>query len=130
MTSQPKTLPACIINSLSAVGIISAFCFRIIILLDHLDPSLVRPIWYIGVTGSFAFFGYRYWISQKRRRAVEESGLIEKLQTEEELNSDDRNIALYLLSSIQKSRENWNYLAIFILSLVAVVGGLILTVLG
>ena len=130
MTSQPKTLPACIINSLFVVGIISAFCFRIIILLDHLDPSLVRPIWYIGVTGYILFFGYRYWISQKRRRAVEESGLIEKLQTEEELNSDDRNIALYLLSSIQKSRENWNYLAIFILSLVAVVGDLILTVLG
>jgi len=33
---------------------------------------------------------------------------------------------LYLLSSIQKSREDWNYLAIFILSIVAIVLDLLL----
>jgi len=35
-------------------------------------------------------------------------------------NANDRDAALYLLNSVRKSQEDWNYLAIFVLSLVAI----------
>jgi hypothetical protein len=37
------------------------------------------------------------------------------------LNADDRAAAFYFLNSINKSPEDWNYLAIFILSALAIV---------
>ena len=39
-----------------------------------------------------------------------ESGIIAKLQSGNALSAEDREAALYLLNSIQKSREDWNYL--------------------
>jgi hypothetical protein len=43
-----------------------------------------------------------------------------------ELSSGDRQAALYLLNSIRKSPEDWNYLAIFALSLAAIALDLLL----
>jgi len=35
-------------------------------------------------------------------------------------DANDRDAALYLLNSVRKSQEGWNYLAIFVLSIVAI----------
>jgi hypothetical protein len=66
------------------------------------------------------FFMYRYGISLRRKRAIAQTGIIEKLQSAAVLSEEDRQSALYLLSSVQKSPEDWNYLAIFVLSIVAI----------
>ena len=42
------------------------------------------------------------------------------------LEFEDKENALYLLRSVVVSRENWNYLAIFIFSVVAIVADLML----
>jgi hypothetical protein len=83
-------------------------------------------VWYFGVLGYMVFFIYRYFISLRRKRVVARTEILEKLRGAEVLSADDRAAALYLLSSIQKSPEDWNYLAIFILSAVAIVIDLML----
>ncbi|MGD8588730.1 MAG: hypothetical protein PVG22_07830 [Chromatiales bacterium] len=42
------------------------------------------------------------------------------------LEYEDKENALYLQKSLVASREHWNYLAIFILSVVAIVADLVL----
>ena len=108
------------------IGVISSVAFRLIIILQKLKPGWVRPVWYFGVLGYMIFFIYRYYISQRRKRVVAQSGIIAKLQGGQPLSPDDRQAALYLLSSIQKSPEDWNYLAIFILSAIAIAIDLLL----
>ena len=76
------------------------------------------------------FFLYRYVISLKRKRAIHEYNLISKLQGDEKLSSEDREVAVYLLSSLKKSRENLNYLFIFALSGIAVVIDILLSMQG
>ena len=120
MAAIPRIVPKPVIIGFFLLGLLSSVAFRTIILLQKYSPGWVRPVWYFGVLGYMVFFIYRYYISQRRKRAIEHTNVIEKIRTGETLSVDDRDAALYLLNSVSKSQEDWNYLAIFLLSLVAI----------
>ena len=73
------------------------------------------------------FFLYRYHITRKRKRAVEDFQLIEKIRANACLEDKDREVLLYLLSSIRLSLEDINYAIIFVLSVIAVAADLVLS---
>ena len=125
--NKPHIVPKYIIYGFFGLGLLSAVAFRAIIVFEHLGPGWVRPVWYIGTAGYVLFFVYRYGITRKRKRAIEEFRLIEKLKTDACLGEDDREAVLYLLSSIKSSLEDINYAIIFLLSLVAVAVDLVLS---
>jgi hypothetical protein len=122
-------VPKYIIYGFFILGLLSAIAFRAIILFQRLEPSWVRPVWYIGTVGYFFFFLYRYAITKKRKGAIEGFELIEKVKANACLNRQDREVILYLLSSIRFSLEDINYAIIFILSLIAVATDLLLSAL-
>jgi hypothetical protein len=122
----PKIIPKPVIIGFFVLGLLSSVAFRAIILFQKFCPGWVRPIWYFGVIGYMLFFMYRYSISLRRKRTIRQASIVEKLKAGAALSPDDRNAVLYLLSSIQKSPEDWNYLAIFILSIVAIALDLLL----
>lgn len=102
------------------LGLSTAIALRAIIILEHVEPGWVRPAWYFAVLGNFIFFYYRYQITEKRKKAVRDHQLIEKVEKLDSLSKDDREVLTYLLNSIAKSPEHLNYLIIFIFSLVAI----------
>ncbi len=118
---KPTILHPSIIYGFLALGIISAIAFRTITILQNIEPAWVRPMWYIGVVGYMFFFLYRYYIAERRKKAIEMYQLIEKVKANACLTEEDREVVIYLLSSIQKSPENINYLIIFILSIIAII---------
>ena len=95
-----------------ALGLSTAIGFRALIVINHIQPDWVRPVWYFAVLGNFLFFCHRYLITQKRKRAIEDHQLIEKIQTETVLSVKERKALTYLLQSIKRSPENINYLII------------------
>ncbi|MCW7752807.1 hypothetical protein OOT00_02260 [Desulfobotulus sp. H1] len=116
----PRTLPMVLIDSFFALGLFSALMFRILIVFTQWQVQWFRPVWYAGVMGYVLFFGFRYYISRKRRRVIADFCLGDKLEKDLPLSADDRGALLYLVNSIRKSRENMNYLFIFVLSCLAV----------
>ena len=126
MNNVPKLLPRSVIFSFFWIGLLSSLAFRVLILCQKYQPSLVRPMWYVGVVGYMFFFMYRYYISQRRKRTIARSEIIAKISTGANLSVDDRAAALYLLNSIRKSQEDWNYLAIFVMSIVTIALDLLL----
>lgn len=120
-TTTPKIVPQPVIVGFFLLGLLSSVAFRAIILFQKFNPVWVRPVWYFGVIGYMIFFMYRYGISQRRKRTITQSGIIEKIREGVTLSDDDREAALYLLNSVRRSQEDWNYLAIFVLSAVAIV---------
>ena len=125
--NKPHIVPKYIIYGFFVLGLVSAIAFRAIIVFQHLEPGWVRSVWYIGTAGYVFFFVYRYKITRKRKKAIEEFRLIEKLKTNSCLEDDDREVVLYLLSSIKFSLEDINYAIIFLLSIIAVAADLFLS---
>ena len=126
MSTAPKIILKPVIVGFFLLGLLSSVAFCAIILLQKYEPTWVRPVWYFGVLGYMLFFMYRYYISQRRKHAIAHSDIIEKIRTGEALNQDEREAALYLLKSVRTSQEDWNYLAIFVLSIVAIALDLLL----
>lgn len=126
--SQPHTVSPLVINLFFLMGLLSAFAFRVLVVLAHFNSQWFRPVWYLGVVGYFGFFLYRYLISRKRRQAISDFQLIAKLESGEPLSEVDREVVVYILKSLVKSRENVNYMAIFILSVLAVMADLALSI--
>jgi len=125
--NEIHVVPKYVIYGFFILGLLSAIAFRAIILFQRLEPLWVRPVWYIGTGGYFFFFLYRYAITKKRKSAIEGFGLIEKVKANACLTEQDREVVLYLLSSIRFSLEDINYAIIFILSLIAVAADLLLS---
>ena len=124
---KPHSVPKSVSYGFFVLGLVSAIAFRAIIIFQHLEPSWVRPVWYIGTGGYFFFFIYRYEITRKRKKAIEEFQLIEKLKANACLQDEDREVVLYLLRSIKFSPEDLNYAVIFVLSIIAIVADLALS---
>lgn len=103
------------------LGLSASIAFRALVVIEHIDAAWVRPVWYFAVLGNFIFFYYRFRITGKRKRAEREHRLLEKLSGREPLTESDREVLVYLLSSIKKSPENINYLIISVFSLVAII---------
>ena len=123
----PHTVSKATVYGFFLLGLLSAIAFRIIIVFQHVKPSWVRPVWYAGVLGYLVFFLYRYSISRKRKRAIKEYELIEKVRADACLSEEEREAVIYLLSSIKKSMEDINYYIIFILSILAIIVDIILS---
>lgn len=102
------------------LGLSTAIAIRALIVLNHVEPAYVRPVWYFAVLGNFVFFYYRYQITEKRKKAIQDYQLIEKILTQRHLSEEDRDVLVYLLTSIRKSPEHINYLIIFVFSLLAI----------
>ncbi len=120
MSYAPKVVPKPVIVGFFILGLLSSVAFRALILLQKYNPEWVRPVWYFGVVGFTVFFMYRYFISQRRKRTIAHSGIIKKISEGATLSADERDAALYLLKSVRASQEDWNYLAIFVLSIIAI----------
>jgi pilus assembly protein TadC len=77
MGNTPTVIPKPVIIGFFILGLLSSVAFRAIILLQKFDPAWVRPVWYFGVLGYMIFFMYRYRISQRRKRTIAQSAIIE-----------------------------------------------------
>lgn len=120
VNATPKLAPAYLRYGALFTGLAASIAFRTLVVIEHIDPGWVRPVWYFAVMGNFLFFFYRFRITGKRKNVVREHELIEKLGNEETLTDEDRAALTYLLSSIRKSPENINYIIISIFSLLAI----------
>ncbi|MEJ2389986.1 MAG: hypothetical protein P8019_01120 [Gammaproteobacteria bacterium] len=121
MTDKKPALPSkFIIYGAFTLGLATAIAVRAIIVLDHLHPSWVRPVWYFAVLGNFVYFFYRYRVTEKRKKAIHRHRLLEKLSSQDPLSNDDRDVLIYLLTSLKKSPENLNYLIIVAFSILAI----------
>ncbi len=126
-TQKPHIVPKYVKLGFFSLGLLSAIAFRAIIIFQQLEPSWVRPVWYMGIIGYLLFFLYRFRITKKRKKAVSDFGLLEKVESNAPLTEEDREALTYLLSSITVSPEDMNYAIIFLLSIVAIAADIVLS---
>lgn len=105
-------------------GIIATVLYRAIIFFTDSNPVALRVTWYLGTIGFVVYFLHRYDIAKRRTQVIQQLGLAEKIPQLKELSDTDRQGMQYLFSTLQSSREKWNYYVIFASSIVALLAGL------
>ena len=108
------------------VGIIATVAYRIIIVLNFYSPLWVKVSWYIGTIGFILYFGHRYNIARKRAKLVEDYNLIETVQQADCVDVQKKEALFYLVKTSLTSKSRWNSAVIFVLSLSALIIGVIL----
>jgi hypothetical protein len=105
-------------------GIIATLAYRIIIVLNEVDPLWVKISWYVGTIGFIIYFIHRYEISEKRAQLISDLHLDDKLQKVQELSKDEKDAIGYILGTLKSTKEKWNYIFIFVASAIALLWGM------
>lgn len=108
-------------------GIIATVAYRIIIFLNIYSSLWVDIAWYIGTVGFVFYFWHRYDVAKKRAELVEDYKLVEAVDNST-IEPSKKQALHYLVETSLTSKSRWNSGLIFILSLVALIFGIILDV--
>lgn len=107
------------------IGVVSAILLRGVKLTADVFPVFSRVGWYVAVIGYCFFFLHRLKVSNKRKSAIKQLDLLNKIKNKEPLNMIDYDALNYVLWSLSVSKEKMNYFIILAFSVVAIVVGLI-----
>ncbi|OGE18870.1 hypothetical protein A3J19_04940 [Candidatus Daviesbacteria bacterium RIFCSPLOWO2_02_FULL_41_8] len=107
-------------------GIIATFCYRAIVVINNYSHFWTQIFWYIGTVGFIIYFAHRYQISEKRAKLIKKYGFDEKLKNLNGLSEEEKDALKYIFNTLQSSKEKWNFIFIFVLSLVALILGIYL----
>lgn len=121
MKHEFDVLPKWLIHLLLWIGLASGIAVRLLMLLNRVYPAAAVWVWRFAMLGYFIFFAYRFIIGHRRRRMVNHYDLIEKIGQAEGIDPTAREATLYVLRSIVRSKELFNYAFICVLSLMALV---------
>lgn len=128
MSGSFQVLPKWVVLLFFWVGLIAAVCIRSLTLLTHYSPVAAGWVWRFAMVSYTFFFGYRYLIGKRRMRIVRENQLIKKVEEAGALDPETQKATLYILNSIVRSKELFNYVFICILSVVALLLDILVSV--
>lgn len=121
MANEFKVLPRWMIHLFLWIGLLAGIAVRSLMLLNRVNPVAAIWVWRYAMLSYTVFFGYRYLITRRRRRVVLNHKLIDRISATNELDPTTRQATLYILRSIIRSKELFNYAFICILSLIALI---------
>tara|TARA_Y100000310_G_scaffold338149_1_gene427031 strand:+ start:495 stop:890 length:396 start_codon:yes stop_codon:yes gene_type:complete len=108
------------------VGIIATLAYRIIIILNFYDPLWVKISWYIGTIGFILYFGYLFNLQSKRADLATQYNLLNVVRKMKGIKEKQKEALRYIVKSNATSKAKWNSAIIFILSVLALIIGIIL----
>lgn len=101
------------------LGIVGALGLRVVLILNGYNPIYAKIAWYIAMFSLTAYYFYRKWIENKRRKMILATDLLEKVK-KNILTSEDRNVVSTLLGSIIVSKQILNLNILFYASIIAI----------
>lgn len=105
------------------IGLMSTVAYRLIIFFTHVSPFWLKCAWYVGTVGYIIYFAHRYQIARRRSRVIHHYQLAAKVPQLHELSSEEQKAMSYVFATLGSTKEQWNYIAIFALSTVALLYG-------
>jgi hypothetical protein len=127
MEEEMKVQSNFFIGFFVVVGIVATLAYRIIIILNFYSSIWVKISWYIGTVGFILYFGYLYNVQSKRARLAVDYHLLSAID-KTKIKGKQKQALRYIVKSNVNSKTKWNSAAIFILSVMALVIGVILDI--
>ncbi len=101
------------------IGLIATVALRVVAVLIDIKPVYGKVAWYIGVSGFFVFFVYKFKVGQARSKLISQKNLVDKIAHQKQLTEEDYSLIGAILCSLSSRKERINYFFIFGLSAVA-----------
>lgn len=120
MDNEFKVLPRWTIYLFLWIGLMAGIAVRLLMLLNRVNPVAAIWVWRFAMLSYAVFFGYRYIIT-RRRLVMTHHNLLARIREAEDLDPTTREAKLYIMRSITRSKELFNYAFICILSMVALI---------
>lgn len=106
-------------------GIVATISYRAIVILNHYSQLISQIAWYVGTVGFIIYFWHRYIVSEKRVELIKRHDLINAVKNTN-LAQDQIEANEYILTTLLSTKEKWNYIVIFISSILAILVGIYL----
>ena len=125
MNNNPHASPSWMRNLFFWFGIIATVCYRAIVVLNHYNKTISLIAWYVGTVGFILYFWHRYIVSERRVKLIKEHDLIAAV-AKTNLSKDQIEANEYILTTLLSTKEKWNYIVIFVTSILAMIIGIYL----
>jgi hypothetical protein len=107
------------------IGIISAFSYRIIIVLNFVEPSWVKAAWYIGTVGFIFYFWSRYKAVSQFSSLIRDEKLVAAVKKAGNISPEQKVALSHIVKTLAATKAQINYVIIFILSGLALIAGIV-----
>jgi len=107
------------------IGIIATLAYRIIIVLNFYSPNWVKVSWYIGTVGFVLYFGHRFDAQRRRVKLISDYGLDKAVKKVKGIGPKQKEALNHVIRTTYASKSRWNSAVIFILSILALIVGII-----
>jgi len=108
------------------IGFVATLAYRIIIILNFYSSLWVKISWYVGTVGFILYFGYLYNLQSERSELAKQYHLSKVVKKMKGLKGNQKEALWYIVKSNETSKAKWNSAVIFILSMLALIIGIIL----
>lgn len=112
------------------IALIATIAMRIIEPLNIIDSLYGKLAWYIGVTGFFIFFLYKFVIDHKRQKKIKKSRIFSKIRHHKQLSKEDYSLLDAIFCSLISRKDKLNFFFIATFSILALIIALYFDVFG
>lgn len=119
MNNEFKVLPRWVIHLFLWIGLLAGISIRLLTFLNRIDPVLSVWVWRFAMVSYTVFFGYRYVITKRRRHIITRHELLQAIEANTELDPVKQQALVYILRSVVRSKELFNYMFICVISIIA-----------
>ncbi len=107
------------------IGIIATLAYRIIIVLNFYSPDWVKASWYVGTVGFILYFGHRFDAQRRRVKLISDYDLDKAVKKVKGIKPKQKEALNHVIRTTYTSKSRWNSAVIFILSVLALIVGII-----
>ncbi|MFH1478279.1 MAG: hypothetical protein ABIG92_00705 [Candidatus Omnitrophota bacterium] len=108
------------------IALVAVIALRAVNLVFDFNPLFAKSLWYLGVTGFFVFFIYKFRYDQILHKELYKTRLKDKLLNKEDLTEHDKEVLGTIVCKLSSRKDKINYFFIFVSSFLALVFGVYL----
>lgn len=101
------------------IALVAVVALRAVNVVFDSNPILAKVFWYIGVTGFFVFFIYKFKYHTLMQKELDSTKLVDKLLSKEKLSDHDYDVLGTILCRLRSKKDYINYFFIFFFSGIA-----------
>lgn len=82
------------------IGLIATVAIRLVAVLMNVNAVYAKAAWYVGVSGFFVFFIFKFKVNQTRARLINRRDLVDKIHHERQLTKEDYSLVGAILCAL------------------------------